>query len=113
MTRSRQASAPELLRLASRAPSAMAANFSQATLGCVSLKRMPEAAKPQSAPAMTFSRPTIRREAHDALGDQLRMLDQVGGVADDAGMRMVPSGGRDCSKTWYSCSCRGLAASNE
>ena len=38
----------------------MAANFSQATLACVSLKRIPEAAKPQSAPAMTFSRPTIR-----------------------------------------------------
>jgi hypothetical protein len=51
---------PQSCRVASRAPSAMAANFNHATLGWVSLNRMPEAAKPQSAPAMTFSRPTIR-----------------------------------------------------
>src|SRR3989442_14236058 len=51
---------PQSWRVASRAPSASAANFSQATLGWVSLNRMPEAAKPQSAPAMTLSRPTIR-----------------------------------------------------
>ena len=34
---------------------------------------------------MTFSRPTSLRQPHDALGDQLRMLDDIGGVADDAG----------------------------
>ena len=51
---------PHNWRVARRAPSAMAANFSHATLSCVSLKRMPDAAKPQSAPAITFSRPTIR-----------------------------------------------------
>jgi len=45
-------------RVANRAPSAKAANLSQATLGWVSLNRRAEAAKPQSAPAITFSRPT-------------------------------------------------------
>jgi hypothetical protein len=29
------------------------------------------------------------------------------------GMRTIPAGGLTCSKTWYSCSWRGLAASNE
>ena len=33
---------------------------------------------------MTRSRPTTFGEAEDALGDQLRMLDDVGGMADDA-----------------------------
>ena len=42
-------------------------------------------AKPQSVPASTFSRPDQPGDAHDALGDQLRMLDHVGGVADHAG----------------------------
>src|SRR5262249_24812726 len=50
---------PQSCRVASRAPSAIAANFSHTTLGWTSLNRTPEAAKPQSAPAMTFSRPTI------------------------------------------------------
>src|SRR5215472_4258596 len=45
--------------MALRAPSAIAADFSQAMLWSVSLKRTAEAAKPRSAPAMTFSRPTI------------------------------------------------------
>src|SRR5215831_12408146 len=44
--------------VARRAPSASAANLSQATLGWVSLNRTAEAANPQSAPAITFSRPT-------------------------------------------------------
>ena len=33
---------------------------------------------------MTFSRPTSRREPHDALGDEFRMLDDIRRVADHA-----------------------------
>src|SRR5207248_5503587 len=48
--------------VANRAPSAIAANFSHATLGWVSLNLRAEAAKPQSAPAITFSpAPTAAR----------------------------------------------------
>jgi hypothetical protein len=60
-------------------------NFSQATLGCVSLNRTAKAANPQSAPAMTFSRPTSLANRSMRSGDQLGMLHQVGSVADDAG----------------------------
>jgi hypothetical protein len=42
-------------------------------------------AKPQSVPAITFSRPDDLRQPHDALGDQLGMFDDVSGVADDTG----------------------------
>src|SRR3989442_14397922 len=51
---------PQSWRVASRAPSARGANFSQATLGWGPLNRMPEAAKPQAAPAIPFARPTLR-----------------------------------------------------
>ena len=40
--------------------------------------------RPQSVAATTFSRPTTLGEAHDAVGDQLGMLDHVGGVTDHA-----------------------------
>ena len=53
-------------------------------LGCTRRWNGPWA-KPQSVPAITFSRPTSFGEPHDALGDEFRMLDHVGGVADDAG----------------------------
>ena len=52
-------------------------------------------------------------EPHDAFGDEFWVLHQVGGVTDDPGDEDFPSGSFTCSKTWYSCSCRGLAASNE
>ena len=40
---------------------------------------------PQSVEAITFSLPDLLGEADDALGDELRMLEHVGRVADDAG----------------------------
>ena len=40
--------------------------------------------KPQSTPAITFSRPTTLGVLHDAVGDQLRMLDEVRGRIDHA-----------------------------
>ena len=67
-----------------RAPSAMASSFAHMTLGWT--RRLSSScAKPQSVPAMTFSRPTHSRESQDALGDKLRMFDDVRAVADDAG----------------------------
>ena len=70
--------------LASRAPSASASSFAHMMLGCTRRWNGPWA-KPQSVPAMTFSRPTSLAQPHDALGDQFGMLDHIGGVADDAG----------------------------
>lgn len=40
-------------------------------------------AKPQSAPAMMFSFPTLRK-TEDPVGDQLRMLDHDARIGDDA-----------------------------
>ena len=42
-------------------------------------------AKPQSVPAITFSRPTSSGEADDAVGDQARVLDGDDVVRDHAG----------------------------
>src|SRR5207245_3541617 len=104
---------PQSCRVASRAPSAIAANFSHATLAWVSLNRAAEAANPQSAPAITFSRPTIlaNRTIRSAIsaGCSIRLVVWL----MTPGMRILPSAGRNSSKTWYSCSCRGLAASKE
>ena len=63
---------------ASRAPSTRAPSLAQA----ISAWTRPPS--PQSVPAITLSRPTHVGKAQDPLGDKLRMLDQIGGVADDA-----------------------------
>ena len=63
--------------LASAAPSESALSFAQAICGCT---RPPS---PQSVDAITFSRRPLR-EALDPVGDDLRVLDHVGRVADDA-----------------------------
>ena len=39
---------------------------------------MDAAAETQSVPAMTFSRPTSSANVMNAIGDQFRMLDEVG-----------------------------------
>ena len=44
---------------------------------------------------MTRSRPTTLGEARDAVGDQLGMLDDVGGVAHDAGQDQLVVGQLD------------------
>src|SRR6516165_6733680 len=51
---------PQSCRLAIFAPWRMALNFSQMTVGCTSVVYIACEEKPQSAPAMTFSRPTSR-----------------------------------------------------
>ena len=68
------------------APWASVSSFAQAICGCT---RPP---RPQSVAAMTFSRPTSVGEAHDAVGDELGVLDDVGGVADDAGQDQLAVG---------------------
>ena len=79
----RSPSAPSCL-LAMRAPSTSDLNFAQTMLGCTSFEPA-KVAKPQSAPAITFSRPDHLGVAPDALGDEFRMLDQHGRMADHAG----------------------------
>ena len=83
---------PQSRRVARRAPSARAANFSHATLSCVSLKRTADAANPQSAPAMTFSRPTrlANRWIRSAIssGCSTRLVVWL----MTPGMRILPSG---------------------
>ncbi len=69
--------------LASRAPSVSACSFAQTMLGWTSLLPA-KVAKPQSEPAITRSFPTRLAIFHDALGHQLRMLDQHGRMADHA-----------------------------
>jgi len=59
-------------------------NFSQTTVSWTSVRYKACEEKPQSAAAMTFSRPTSLGEAQDALGDQLRMLDDIAGMGDHA-----------------------------
>src|SRR5215472_9082018 len=104
---------PQRRSVARRAPSARAANLSHATLGCVSLNRTAEAANPQSAPAMTFSRPTraANRMIRSAIssGCSTRLVVWL----MTPGIRILPSAGLNFSNTWYSCSWRGFAASNE
>src|SRR5580692_12421701 len=51
--------------------------------------------------------------AQDAVGDELRVLDEVGGVADHTRHSILPAGNFACCHTRHSCSCRTLAASNE
>jgi len=65
-----------------RAPSAIAANFSQAMLGSPSLKCTSGGETAVSHRDDTLAADDLG-EALDALGDQLRVLHQVGGVADD------------------------------
>ena len=73
---------PQSCFVARRAPCASASNFAHTTLGWMSGSRRACAEKPQSAPAITRSRPD---EADDALRDQLRVLHQIRRVGDDAG----------------------------
>ena len=68
--------------------------------------------RPQSVPAMTFSRPTIFPSA-PAGRRWLRMFDDIRCMADHAGHQHLGSGNFTSSQTRHSCSWRGLAASME
>ena len=52
-------------------------------------------AKPQSVPPITRSRPDELRDAHEALGDEFGMLDDVGVMGDDAGDQHASLGQAD------------------
>ena len=70
--------------VAKRAPSASAANLSQATLGWVSLNLQGGGGKPAVGSGDDVLAADDLGEPHDPLGDQFGVLHQVGGVTDDA-----------------------------
>src|SRR5215470_1576713 len=98
--------------LAMRAPSAKAASLTQTTLGCTSQVEA-KLAKPQSAPAITLSRPTTpaKRLMRWAIASGCSTIFDEWVMTP--GMRLLPSGSLTLSQTFHSCSWRGLAASNE
>src|SRR5215472_9500271 len=75
---------PHNVRVAIRAPSAKDFSFAHMIVGWTR-RANGLCAKPQSVPAMTFSRPTILGQPDDALGNEFRVLDDIGGMADHAG----------------------------
>src|SRR5215470_11601968 len=103
---------PQSSRVAIRAPSTSASNFAQTTLGWISVEPA-NVAKPQSAPAMTFSRPTTFANR------TMRWATSSGCSTSTVDWVMVPgistasAGSFTVSHTRHSCSCRGFAASNE
>src|SRR5262245_19833273 len=103
---------PQSCFVAIRAPSTSASNFAHTTLGWISVEPA-NVAKPQSAPAMTFSRPTARANrvmrSATSSGCSTRTVDCV----IVPGIKIAPSGSLTCSHTRHSCSWRGFAASNE
>ena len=70
---------PQSFLLAIAAPSDMALSLAQTTSSWPTREPMP-----QSVPVCTFSLPTTLGVVDQALGDQLRVLHQVRGVADHA-----------------------------
>ena len=78
------AATPWSCRVAIRAPSASASSFAHWMLGCTRRTNAPWA-KPQSVPRHHSLRPDQPREPDEALGDELRVLDDVRVVGDDAG----------------------------
>ena len=68
--------------------------------------------KPQSVPAMTFSRPTISANLMIRSATSSGCSTKFVVVSKMPGMRTFPSGRRMSFQTFHSCSCRGLAASN-
>src|SRR5205085_11314165 len=99
-------------RLAIRAPSANAANLTQTTLGWTS-QVAAKLAKPQSAPAMTFSRPTApaKRPMRSAISSGCSTMFEEWVMTP--GMTDLPSGNLASAHSFHSCSWRGLAASKE
>src|SRR3989304_5217045 len=93
-----------------RAPSTSASNFAQTTVGCTSGWKRAGEQKPQSAPAMTFSRRTtsayltIRSATRRGCSTTLVVWVMT------PGMMTLPSGSLTSLKGRHSCSCRGFAA---
>ena len=75
---------PHSSRVAIRAPSARDLSLAHMMLGWTRCANG-DCAKPQSVPPMTFSLTDDLGKPDNALRHQLRMFDNVGGVADDSG----------------------------
>src|SRR4029453_7569056 len=103
---------PQSCFVAMRAPSTSAPGLAHTPLGWISVEPA-NVANPQSAPAMTCSRPTARAKrpirSATSSGCSTRTVDWV----IVPGISTAPSGSFTVSHTRHSCSCRGLAASNE
>ncbi len=74
--------------VAIRAPSASASSFAHTIVGCTRLVNG-VCAKPQSVPAMTFSRPTSLARRTSRSGHQFRMLDDIADMAHDTGDQLA------------------------
>src|SRR5262245_40829361 len=103
---------PHNCLLAIAAPSLSALNFAHTIDGWISFEPA-NVAKPQSEPAITFSRPTTfaYRPIRSATssGCSTRMVE----CEITPGIRTASFGNFAPSQTFHSCSWRGLAASNE
>ena len=96
---------------ANRAPCTSASSLAHMIVGWTRRTYGPWA-KPQSVPPITRSRPDQLGQPHEPLGDELGMLDDVGGVGDHAGdQHLVVGQVESSSHTRHSCSWRGLAIS--
>src|SRR5215468_8020102 len=94
------------------APATREPNFAHATSGCVRLI-VDAWAKPQSAPPMTFSGPTIPAKRSSRWATSRGCSTVVVWWVMTPGMRILPSGSFVRSHTSHSHSCREFAASME
>src|SRR5580704_14946503 len=97
--------------VARSAPWRNALNFSHTTVGCTSVRYKACEENPQSAAAMTFSRPTslAKRTIRSAISSGCSTM--LLACVIMPGASTLPSGILMRSNRWYSCSWRGLAAS--
>ena len=98
------------LRVASRAPSTSAPSLAHWIDGCTRLVNGPWA-KPQSVPAMTWSRPTRLASRTMRWATSSGCSTMLVAWLITPGTRMRPSGSLTLSHTVHSCSWRGLAIS--
>src|SRR5215468_5806127 len=98
--------------VAIRAPSASAWSFAHTILGWISLE-FAKFAKPQSEPAITFSRPTILAKRQMRCATNSGCSTSTVELEMTPGMSTAPAGNFTFSHTCHSCSWRGFAASNE
>ena len=90
----------------------MAASLAHVIFGSTGVTAA-KVAKPQSVPAMTLLAADDAGVADQALGDELGVLDVVGGGVQHAGDQHLALGSLTSSNSFHSCSWRGLAASND
>ena len=98
--------------LASRAPSTSAPNLAHMISGWTRV-RPADVPKPQSVPAMTFSRPTSRAYCSIRWATSSGCSTKLVAESITPGIRTLPGGRVTSSQTCHSWAWRGLAASIE